>query len=357
MATSPRRTRSSSRHSLFDAHTISAIPIMKVTSMEPYASSPSVSKRARHKVTDYQLQRLEELYQADSHPSRGTKEALAREVGMSAKSVLIWFQNRRQDRSKKGRGAAAPALTRKVVETRSSKPRSKKTRPSVDNAAARAKKASKGLPSPSLTPMLDPSETTLATPHRIQLVELRTPPSPLGRAFNHKTLCEPSLAAFSRPSRSLSSNSNTLYSADRSPELWRILPPTPTDRNESFSRRSPSQNECPLQPLRNASNFAPSRGFTTARPQKPSLEWACANSASRRRHGLFIYQDEDDSAGESCEFDPDLTDETVAKLEAADNGRVLREVAIPREYHALFSPDVVMGASLLLTLKHSADYN
>ncbi|TBU49947.1 hypothetical protein BD309DRAFT_687979 [Dichomitus squalens] len=357
MDPSPRKTRSSSRHSLFDAHTISAIPIMKVASMETYASPPSVSKRARHKVTDYQLQRLEELYQADSHPSRGTKEALAREVGMSAKSVLIWFQNRRQERSKKGRGAAIPALARKVgtTETRSSRPRSKKTRPSVDNAAARAKKAAKGLPSPSLTPMLDPSETTLATPQRIQLVELRTPPSPLGRAYNHQNPCEPSLTASSRPSRSLSSNSNTLYSANRSPELWRILPPTPTDRNESFSRRSPSQNESPLQPLGNASNFAPSRGFTTARPQKPSLEWACANSASRRRHGLFIYQDEDDSAGESCEFDPDLADETVAKLEAADNGRVLREVAIPREYHALFSPDVVMGASLLLTLKHSAD--
>ena len=33
-------------------------------------------------MTDYQLQRLEELYRADTHPSRGAKEALAAEVGM-----------------------------------------------------------------------------------------------------------------------------------------------------------------------------------------------------------------------------------------------------------------------------------
>ena len=33
----------------------------------------------------------------------------------------------------------------------------------------------------------------------------------------------------------------------------------------------------------------------------------------------------------------------------------LREIAMPREYRAMFAPDVVLGAELLLTLKHSSD--
>ena len=81
----PRRTRSSSRQSLSDTHAISAIsniPIMKVTSMETQRVPSSAGRRARHKMTDYQLQRLEELYQADTHPSQDAKETLAREVGM-----------------------------------------------------------------------------------------------------------------------------------------------------------------------------------------------------------------------------------------------------------------------------------
>lgn len=97
---SPRRTRSRSRIAsdnadrLFRRTRSRTISRLSLQDAQPdpdmYAShttasqgtSTFVEKRPRHKMTDYQLQRLEELYRADTHPSRGAKEALAAEVGM-----------------------------------------------------------------------------------------------------------------------------------------------------------------------------------------------------------------------------------------------------------------------------------
>ena len=52
--------------------------------MEPIVVRPTTSaeKRPRHKMTDSQLQKLEELYQANTHPSREAKEQLGKDVGM-----------------------------------------------------------------------------------------------------------------------------------------------------------------------------------------------------------------------------------------------------------------------------------
>ncbi len=77
-----RRTRSRtvSRLSLHDTQPDPDVHILKAISAQ---ETPTfVEKRPRHKMSDYQLQRLEELYRADTHPSRGAKEALAAEVGM-----------------------------------------------------------------------------------------------------------------------------------------------------------------------------------------------------------------------------------------------------------------------------------
>ena len=286
------------------------------------------------------------------------------------KSVLIWFQNRRQERRKKAKVIATPALTRTTPSRPlESKPRSKKAKPSTNITSVRAKKTAKGKLSSPLAPLLVPGTTPLVTPQRNHPLESETPPSPLARAYSQqRTPCLPHLTPVYRQSRSASSN--TLHSERRSPDLWKNLPPTPPSRSPSFMRSprpSPVCESSLLQPLGNASNLMHSAYLTTgSRPDRPSLEWACANSAARRKHGLFIYRDEDDSSGESSEPEADLARGTGtrsgARLGAAapkrsrvDRRRVLHEVAIPREYHALFSPDVVMGASLLLTLKHSAD--
>ena len=39
-------------------------------------------KKPRHRMTDVQLERLEALYQQDTHPTREQKQALGDEVGM-----------------------------------------------------------------------------------------------------------------------------------------------------------------------------------------------------------------------------------------------------------------------------------
>ncbi|PIL31748.1 transcription factor [Ganoderma sinense ZZ0214-1] len=324
-----------------------------------------VEKRPRHKMTDYQLRRLEELYRADTHPTRSAKEALATEVGMNVKSVLIWFQNRRQDRSRKAKTIATPPLTRNIrpspLEVKPIK-FSKHTSPLARNAAARAKVvAAKGKPFPPVSSrVLAPSSkgTTLVLPQTTYQI------SPLKDA--HSGLSQP-------PSHSRRSTSpDTPRSEKRSPDLWKHLPPTPPSRGRKSAQRpssSPTRRESPLKPLGDASNL-PQPG----RPEKPTLEWACANSAARRKHGLAIYRDEDDSAGESTDVEDELVvarwipakssykSEVSAlgkdidkKLKAPKERRLVREVAIPQEYHALFPPDLVLGASLLLTLKHSAD--
>ncbi|KAI0706102.1 homeobox domain-containing protein [Cytidiella melzeri] len=53
-------------------------------------------KKPRHRMTDKQLERLEALYQEDTHPTREQKQALGDDVGMDTRTVTVWFQNRRQ---------------------------------------------------------------------------------------------------------------------------------------------------------------------------------------------------------------------------------------------------------------------
>ncbi|KAG9126390.1 hypothetical protein FRC07_003605 [Ceratobasidium sp. 392] len=55
---------------------------------------PSVKSRKR--VTPHQLKHLERVFASETHPSRGSREELARDLGMELKSVTIWFQNKRQ---------------------------------------------------------------------------------------------------------------------------------------------------------------------------------------------------------------------------------------------------------------------
>ena len=45
----------------------------------PYSDK---DKKPRHRMTDKQLERLEALYQLDTHPTREQKQALGEEVGM-----------------------------------------------------------------------------------------------------------------------------------------------------------------------------------------------------------------------------------------------------------------------------------
>lgn len=69
-------------------------PQMVVTLDGAPSLRPSVKSRKR--VTPHQLKHLERVFASETHPSRGSREELARELGMELKSVTIWFQNKRQ---------------------------------------------------------------------------------------------------------------------------------------------------------------------------------------------------------------------------------------------------------------------
>nr|VWO94372.1 Homeobox domain-containing protein [Ganoderma boninense] len=298
---SPRRTRSRSRiisddsgHpgrrtrsrtvSQLSVHDTQPEPDMHILKpMHAQEALTLVEKRPRHKMTEYQLKRLEELYRADTHPTRSAKEALAIEVGMNVKSVLIWFQNRRQDRSKKAKTIATPPLTRAVrpspLEVKSAK-LSKHAGPLARNAAARTRvAAAKGKSFPRASSRAVPS-CKVTTPITPQMVYQTSSPKDA-----YSRLSQPP----NPPCRSTSSD--TPRSEKRPPDLWKHLPPTPPSRGRKSVLQpssSPNRRESPLKALGDASNL-PQPG----RPEKPTLEWACANSAARRKRGLAIYRDED----------------------------------------------------------------
>ncbi|KRH93793.1 putative Homeodomain-like, Homeodomain-related, Homeobox protein [Pseudoloma neurophilia] len=58
-------------------------------------NKPKTSKRKRTKLTDEQLNILEESYKMNHHPSTEIKETMAIKIGIPVKNVQIWFQNRR----------------------------------------------------------------------------------------------------------------------------------------------------------------------------------------------------------------------------------------------------------------------
>ena len=51
-------------------------------SISSKSGAPYAEKKPRHRMTDLQLERLEALYQQDTHPTRDQKQALGEEVGM-----------------------------------------------------------------------------------------------------------------------------------------------------------------------------------------------------------------------------------------------------------------------------------
>ncbi|KAL1951492.1 hypothetical protein VTO73DRAFT_641 [Trametes versicolor] len=359
MPPSPRKTRSCSRlvSASYDpdsapdspllaspAHlALTSVPVMKAESMEPARGyQPGSEKRARHKMTEPQLQRLEALYRANTHPDRQAKEDVAKETGMPLKTVLIWFQNRRQDRRRSKAAAASKAAAQRAERAQAPKAR----KPS-------AAKARTSPGPPRKKPKITVTATPTATPISIAQVQdaarqpssQATAPTVSSHADDLMDVDEssPSTAPTSvhegtkqmpRVPRSPSSSLDSSSSAGTGPDaLWRFInvspPPPPPLPLPAPSQRGAGSARRPFGNLQGQQQHVARRA---------DLEWACANSAFRRKHGQYVYRDEDDSEGESSGHeDPPLD---------------LR-VNIPREYELLFPPDMVLGASLLLTLKHS----
>jgi len=57
--------------------------------------SPHVLKKSRIKMEPWQVKRLEEAFEEDTHPSCKSKMNMSISLSLPAKSIQIWFQNRR----------------------------------------------------------------------------------------------------------------------------------------------------------------------------------------------------------------------------------------------------------------------
>lgn len=59
------------------------------------SQSPPVHKRKRQRTNPEQLDLLEQMFQTNTMPNQQTRVQLAAELGMSARRIQIWFQNKR----------------------------------------------------------------------------------------------------------------------------------------------------------------------------------------------------------------------------------------------------------------------
>ncbi|KAI0785046.1 hypothetical protein C8Q75DRAFT_809588 [Abortiporus biennis] len=268
-ARSPEEEETSSIHESIDS-------VVPSKSSSRAAASQHKAKKPRHRMTDRQLERLENLYQEKTHPSRQVKMDLASDVGMDIRTVTIWFQNRRQIAKK----AAAEGDTRRLPLS------------TVTNIHRQASIAS-------------PFTTRSNTP-----------------AILVPTDCSLSL------STSSSSSSVSGFESRRS---------TP---NTSFDDATSDVKQVP----------------SSKRPR--TLEWACAREEKRRKMSATRADDgEGDDLGDTTDDEEESIGTIPDPQEDVEsqpiNKRTRKLVTIPREYKAIFPADIVYGASLLLSLKHS----
>ncbi|KAM5530964.1 hypothetical protein V8D89_015346 [Ganoderma adspersum] len=88
-----------------------ASPYPRVPSVVPHVPEPPVEpvKKKRKRADAEQLKVLNETYNRTAFPSTEERIELAKKLGMSARSVQIWFQNKRQAMRQSSRQAAASA--------------------------------------------------------------------------------------------------------------------------------------------------------------------------------------------------------------------------------------------------------
>lgn len=175
---------------------------------------------------------------------------------------------------------------------------------------------------------------------------------------------QPSVSSASQPS---APHTPLFYSASRQQtkrlELWEHLPSSPvttaTVSAATSAMPSPLAKKFP-------GVFVSQRQASTEgkenRKRKPILEWACARVSKRQRLQPVV---EDDETEDEEDQDVTLVDveniedlklvegkyPDVLPMESAVPKRKI--IAIPSRYNKDFTPDVVLGASLLLTFQQS----
>ncbi|KAG8219523.1 hypothetical protein J3R82DRAFT_473 [Butyriboletus roseoflavus] len=271
------------------------------------------NRKARHRVSITELARLEDVFRQETHPSRQQKRDLAAELGMDYKTVTIWFQNKRQT-SKRG-------LNQLLVE-------------GSDGSSERARSDSclRSVSSPSHNATLDASG--VGSTANVSS-ESKGPRDGLASKaiVKIKPLLDSLNALTSRPgdhSGSTEAKDETLNAKDID--------------IDSHRPRTQSENSIALAALDRHEQIA-EQEQTKERPVKwkriRTLEWACERQARRRklsREGYVRLGSEEIQDG-----DPNnpRMDSALSLLSLASS----TQVGPPK--------DVMWGASLLLSFKHS----
>ncbi|KZT75042.1 hypothetical protein DAEQUDRAFT_807306 [Daedalea quercina L-15889] len=293
-------------------------------------------KKSRLRITQSQLERLDALYNENTHPSRQVKQSLANELSLPLKNITIWFQNKRQMTRRKSSRFTSREGLEEVPGPRECGPSTKILLGLTSDPAS----SREDTPSPDAkqgSPIKDRSDT----PASVRVLQAAGKPS----------------AAASRPG------------GFHVQDLWNYYPAsplTPTLVNSSVDSVSPSMllpEDDVFGPV-----IASAQGPRFFTGRKPDLEWACAREEERSRILTSACRSPDLSSGlkgvldAGAQSDQGQQVRSPALLGPQPRGEVqdlkdqafCTDVSIPAEYYALFPVDMIEGASLLLNLKYTA---
>ncbi|KDQ63261.1 hypothetical protein JAAARDRAFT_188853 [Jaapia argillacea MUCL 33604] len=293
------------------------------------------SKKARHRMTDVQFQRLATTFETVTHPSRREKEALADELGMEFKTVNIWFQNKRQT-SKRNSGDL-PGIENGHDETCDNRTITSSNSPlqpePLRDTTGDFVQECFDSAQPTFTP-IGPRPT------------LRLPLTPV-RPSRFKNVTMNAYEDCDLPARLFSTGKdapppiNVVQQERVEPaDLWKWLSSSPV---------ASGSGDPPCEPARGSPR--------STNNQSNMLERACERLSKRRRENDFDDSDIDDVHQPETYGKSELREtEGRPPNERAEPmlmGSLSSAVIIPREYSIIFDEDVVTGAALLIQLKHS----
>lgn len=94
--------------------------LCSINSMEPVQYLPALGgvreKVPRKRISLEQTETLQTLFDTGVHfPSREMRERLSRQLGLTTRTIQVWFQNRRQAARNKARSATKPNVGKKLA--------------------------------------------------------------------------------------------------------------------------------------------------------------------------------------------------------------------------------------------------
>ncbi|TFK56640.1 hypothetical protein OE88DRAFT_1721800 [Heliocybe sulcata] len=298
------------------------VPVRDFVNISPLTlpSVKRVPRRTRHRMTDEQLDRLVSTFSQNTHPNRVQKQALAEELGLDLKTVNVWFQNKRQT-SKRAIDAGSP-LDSDITSTQ-------RLYPAYDTRTADAGFSLLALAIPrslktdrALGASLRPRNafntfvsrsTAIQNENTHPSTALKSTAPLLGAGHPQDT-----------ETKHLSGPAGDLSTENRGvPEMWNCLPSSPRPLSDYLLNGSPRELG------------------SSSRKRPATLDWACIRGAKRKHLGL-----------DRITANFDSTPATIERIRQNDTFKIPSQYP-PPFYSVPTPPDLLQGASLLMSLKYS----